>query len=133
MPIIGWLIGTYVTGVIGAYAKWLAAIILIVLGARVIWEQFHPEDRHWKGDPTRGLSLLVLMFATSVDALAAGFTLALVGLEILYPTVIIGVVAAAMTIVGLIFGRALGVKFSRGAALAGGLILIALAIRTILT
>lgn len=131
MPIIGWLVGEYVSGVFGSYAKITAAIILLILGGRLIWEQFKTEEYYWKGDPTRGMSLLVLMFATSIDALAAGFTLALVGLQILYPTIIIGVVAASMTIIGLIFGKTLGIKFSKTAGVFGGSLLIALAISTV--
>ena len=106
--------------------------MLAVIGARLIWEQFNPDGRQRKGDPTRGVSLLILMFATSIDALAAGFTLGLVGIQILYPTLIIGGVAASMTVVGLVFGRALGLKFSRSAGFIGGLILIGLAVKTIL-
>ncbi|UCD65229.1 MAG: manganese efflux pump [Candidatus Zixiibacteriota bacterium] len=132
MPIIGWMFGEYLSGVVGAYAQWLAAVVLAVIGVRLIWEQLAPNARHWQGDPTRGMSLIVLMFATSVDALAAGFTLGLVGLQILYPTLIIGVVAASMTVVGLVFGRALGLRFSRSAGVVGGLILIGLAVKTVL-
>ncbi len=132
MPIIGWLAGDYIVGTIGVYAKIIAGVILAILGGRLIWEQFKTEASSWKGDPTRGASLLVLMFATSIDALAAGFTLALVGVEILYPTLIIGVVAASMTILGLVFGRKLGMTFGRTAGIIGGLILIGLAVKTIL-
>ncbi len=131
MPILGWVIGEYVSGVVGDYARWMAALVLVIIGARLIWEQLYPDGRSWKGDPTRGASLIILMFATSVDALAAGFTLGLVGIQILYPTLIIGVVAASMTILGLIFGKAVGIRFGRGAGVFGGLILIGLAIKTI--
>lgn len=132
MPIIGWLAGEYIVGSIGIYAKFVAAVILALLGGRLIWEQFKTEESSWKGDPTRGVTLLILMFATSVDALAAGFTLALVGVQILYPTIIIGVVAALMTILGLVFGRKLGMKFGKTAGIVGGLILIGLAVKTML-
>ncbi len=132
MPIIGWMAGDYLVGSIGVYAKIFAAVILAVLGGRLIWEQFKSDESMWQGDPTRGASLLVLMFATSVDALAAGFTLALIGVEILYPTIIIGVVAASMTILGLVFGRKLGLKFGKTAGIIGGLILIGLAVKTML-
>ncbi len=132
MPILGWMAGEYLSGVIGSYAQWLAAIILAAIGVRLIWEQFDPDGRQWKGDPTRGFSLLILMFATSVDALAAGFTLGLVGVQILYPTLIIGVVAASMTVLGLVFGRAVGLRFGRAAGIFGGLILIGLAVKTVL-
>lgn len=129
MPIIGWMIGEYISLVVGSYAKLLAAIILFVIGGRLIWEQFSSDKNHWQGDPTRGVSLLILMFATSVDALAAGFTLGLVGTQILYPAIVIGVVASSMTILGLIFGQKLGIKFSLSAGVIGGLILIGLGVK----
>ena len=132
MPIVGWLAGGSISSAMGEYGQWLAAVVLLGIGVRLIWEQVNPDQRQWKGDPTRGVSLLILMFATSIDALAAGFTLALVGTSILYPTLIIGIVAAAMTILGLVFGQRLGLRFSRAAGVFGGLILIALAVKAVL-
>lgn len=132
MPIIGYLAGAYIFDVLGPLANWMAGAVLLTIGVRLIWEQFNPEKRKWKGDPTRGVSLLILMFATSIDALAAGFSLALVGTNILFPTLVIGFVAAAMTIAGLVFGQRLGLRFSRAAGLFGGLILIGLAIKAVI-
>ena len=131
MPIVGWVAGGVIAGAVGSLGHWLAAAILVAIGVRAIWEQLSPEERQWAGDPTRGAALIVLMFATSIDALAAGLSLALVGTEILYPALIIGVVAAGMTVVGLVFGRALGLRFSRQAGVLGGLILIGLAVKTV--
>lgn len=132
MPLVGWRIGEYLFSLVGSLGNWLAALILLALGVRLIWEQLHPEERKWQGDPTRGGSLLLLMFATSIDALAAGLSLALLGTDILYPALIIGVVAAALTIVGLVFGRAVGLKLGRAAGFVGGLMLIGLAITTVI-
>ncbi len=132
MPVVGYLAGEFIVKYVGSLGNWMAAAILFVIGVRAIWEQFKPEEEQWHGDPTRGVSLIVLMFATSIDALAAGLSLALIGTEILSPALLIGVVAAAMTIVGLVFGRALGLRFSRSAAIFGGLILIGLAVKTVL-
>ncbi|HUV31472.1 MAG TPA: manganese efflux pump [Acidobacteriota bacterium] len=133
MPVIGWEAGAVIFDLVGSAGNWVAGAILLTIGGRLIWEQFRPEQRQWKGDPTRGLSLLALMFATSIDALAAGLSLALVGVDILYPAVVIGIVAAAMTVVGLVFGHALGLRFSRTAGIIGGLLLIALAVRTVIS
>ncbi len=72
------------------------------------------------------------MFATSVDALGAGLSLALVGTQILLPAIAIGIVAAGMTIVGLASGRMVGLRFSRAAGVFGGIILIGLAVKTLL-
>ncbi len=132
MPIVGWLAGEAIFRLIGSVGNWVAGGVLLVIGIRLIWEQWNPEQRSWKGDPTRGASLLVLMFATSIDALAAGLSIALVGVSILYPAIVIGVVAAAMTIVGLVSGLAVGLRFSRVAGIIGGLILIALAVRAVI-
>ena len=132
MPLVGWYAGEYVNLLVGDLGNWLAAAVLLVIGARLIWEQFRHEDRRWKGDPTRGASLILLMLATSVDALAAGLSLALVGVQILNPALLIGVVAATMTIVGLAFGRFVGLRFSRTAGVIGGLILIGLAVKAVL-
>lgn len=124
--------GEAIARAIGSWGQWIAAAILFVIGARLIWEQYKGADHQWRGDPTRGSSLIVLMFATSIDALAAGLSLALVGAEILYPAIIIGVVCAVLSGAGLWFGHAVGLKFSRGAAIFGGFILIALAAKTAL-
>jgi len=132
MPIVGWLAGGEILYLVGPLAEWIVFLVLVFIGGRLIWEQMRPEERRWTGDPTRGVSLIILMFATSVDALAAGFTLALSGSDILKPTLVIGVVAAAMTILGLIFGRTLGLRFSRVAGVIGGLILIGLAVKTVI-
>jgi len=132
MPIIGWRAGELVFDLVGSAGQWLAGAILLAIGARLIWEQFNPDKRRWSGDPTRGASLLALMFATSVDALAAGLSLALVGVEILYPAMIIGVVAAGMTVIGLVFGNSVGLRFSRTAGVIGGLLLIGLAVNAVL-
>lgn len=132
MPIVGWLAGEQIYKYVGSLGNWIAAVVLLVIGVRLIWEQSKPEERSWQGDPTRGASLLVLMFATSIDALAAGLSLALIGVEILNPSLIIGVVAAVMTIVGLVSGRQVGAKFGKVAGLIGGLILIGLAVKAVL-
>jgi putative Mn2+ efflux pump MntP len=131
MPVVGWLAGEYIFRLVGPLGSWVAAAVLLFIGIRLIWEQSNPEKRTWQRDPTRGVSLLVLMFATSIDALAAGLTLALVGVQILRPALIIGIVAAGMTVVGLAFGQAIGIRFSRVAGTIGGIILIALAVRAV--
>jgi putative Mn2+ efflux pump MntP len=131
MPLIGFRAGEFVAGFVGSVGNWIAGAILLILGIRLIWEQMNPEQRRWKGDPTRGASLILLMFATSVDALAAGLSLALVGTEILLPAVVIGIVAAAMTIFGIVFGRKLGSLSGRAAGIVGGIVLIGLAFKTV--
>ena len=69
--------------------------------------------------------------ATSIDALAVGLSLAMIRVDILYPSFVIGLVAAAMTALGLALGKRLGVRFGQRMELAGGLILIGIGLRVV--
>jgi putative Mn2+ efflux pump MntP len=68
----------------------------------------------------------VLSIATSIDALAVGLSFAALGVRVWIPAAVIGLTAGAMTLLGTLAGRALGVRFGSRMALAGGFILIAI-------
>jgi putative Mn2+ efflux pump MntP len=127
----GWAAGETVVKYIGRYDHWLAFLLLLVVGGRMIHEAFeHDEDKESKRrDPTSGAALLVLGVATSLDSLAVGLSLAALRTSILYPAAVIGVVAFVMTVVGMKLGPALGKVFGRRAELFGGLVLIAIGIK----
>jgi len=79
-------------------------------------------------DPTRGWSLVVLSVATSLDALVVGFSLELrsPGVSIWWPSVVIGVVAAAMALVGIVVGKHMGKKLGPWAEILGAIVLMAI-------
>ena len=78
------------------------------------------------------LIALGLAIATSIDALAVGLSLAMIKVDILYPSLVIGLVAAAMTALGLALGKRLGVRFGQRMERVGGLILIGIGLRVVL-
>jgi putative Mn2+ efflux pump MntP len=80
-------------------------------------------------DLTRGGPLIVLSLATSLDALAVGLSLAALGAPVLYPALVIGVVAFVLTAAGTKLGPVLGKWVGRWAEVAGGLVLIAIAVK----
>ena len=123
MPLAGWFCGSELRTFLGSTAPWIAFILLLVIGARMFMAAFK-EDGEPKGDPTRGLSLVILSVATSVDAFCVGFSLAALGIDVWTPAVVIGIVAAALTTVGISAGRRLGRAYGRRASMAGGLLLI---------
>jgi putative Mn2+ efflux pump MntP len=131
MPIAGWAAGESFVKYIGRYDHWLAFALLLGVGGRMIFESFHLERASGapRPDPTRGLSLLVLSIATSLDALAVGLSLAALRAPILYPALVIGLVAFAMTTAGMKLGPALGKVIGRRAELLGGLILILIGVK----
>ena len=133
MPVIGWAAGTTVVRFIESYDHWIAFGLLTYVGGRMIKESFGQGEIQTGPDPTRSWTLVMLAIATSIDALAVGLSLAMLQVDILYPSVVIGVVAAGMTALGLVLGRRLGVQFGRRMALVGGLILIGIGLRVVVT
>ena len=132
MPIIGWFAGTTVLRYISAYEQWLAFGLLVFVGIRMILSSFGPNSNEQKNDPSRGWTLVLLAFATSIDALAIGFSLGLVGVMIWYPAVIIGVVTGLISWLGILLGNRLGTKFGKRMEIIGGIILILMGVRIVL-
>ncbi|HDY88565.1 MAG TPA: manganese efflux pump, partial [bacterium] len=83
-------------------------------------------------DPTKGLTLLSLSIATSIDAFAVGISLGVLDTGILYPSIIIGLVAAAFTVMGIKLGGRIGMFVSRKAEILGGIILIGIGLKILL-
>jgi len=130
MPIIGWLGGSAVSGLIQSYDHWIAFALLAIIGGNMIREARKEKEERREKDATRGLSLVVLSVATSIDALAVGFSMSLLKTPIVLPAVVIGLVAAVATALGLHLGRlvASGKRLSLYAEIIGGLVLWAIAI-----
>jgi putative Mn2+ efflux pump MntP len=131
MPMFGWLAGREVAEYIHSYDHWVAFGLLSFVGGKMIWEAVMPHDerRSTRADPTRGWSLVTLSVATSLDALAVGFSMAAMGVSIFLPSVVIGLVAGVLTVVGLSFGRRLGAGWGHWAEVAGGLVLLAIGVK----
>lgn len=130
MPIIGWWAGTTVRVYIESFDHWIAMVLLTYIGIRLIREGRREQaENRVTIDPTRGNSLILLSVATSIDALALGLSLAFLGGGIIYPAIIIGIVAALFTIAGLFLGRMVGVLWRQGVAWFGGLLLIGIGLK----
>ncbi len=134
MPILGWFLGTRVERFIGGFDHWIAFALLIWIGGKMLYDASKQGDQFdvKVTDPTRKWSLVLLSLATSIDALAVGFSIALLQVSIVLPSVIIGLVALAFTAVGLSCGHRLGVVIGRRAGFLGGLVLIAIALRIVI-
>ncbi len=130
MPIIGWLAGLSVLDYIAAWDHWIAFALLALVGGHMLKEAFDAEgEESSAGDPTRGLSLVLLSVATSIDALAVGFSLSVLGVSIWWPALVIGLVAGVLTVAGMLLGRRAGDHWGPRVEIAGGLVLIAIGIK----
>ena len=83
-------------------------------------------------DPSKGLTMVMLSVATSIDALAVGLSLAMLNVSIWYPSVVIGVVTGGLSLFGLLVGHRLGARFGKRTEVLGGLILIGIGIKVVL-
>ena len=129
MPIIGWLAGLTIVDFIAGYDHWIAFALLAYVGGKMIWEGSGKESNEEKDDQTRGLPLLLLSIATSIDALAVGFSFSLLKTPIILPAIIIGVVCFAMTVTGMFFGKVLAKLFGKRIEIFGGVVLIAIGVK----
>jgi manganese efflux pump family protein len=132
MPVIGWFAGTTIVHYISAYDHWVALTLLAFVGFRMLRSGLDPNAGEQKNDPSRGWTLVLLAIATSIDALAIGFSLAMVGVIIWYPAVVIGVVTSLISWLGISLGNRLGQKFGKRMEVIGGIILILIGIRILL-
>jgi manganese efflux pump family protein len=133
MPIIGFFGGMYLERYIKSVDHWIAFGLLAFIGLKMIREAFRKESEDCpvdeRKDPTRGWSLIVLAVATSIDALAVGLSIGVLNHPIFLPSVIIGVVCAAFSAVGVALGNKVGSFAGKRAEAFGGLMLIAIGIK----
>lgn len=133
MPTIGWFAGRAVYQYMAAVDHWIAFALLAIVGGRMSWSAWHGEQEEGPGrDPTAGWNLVVLSVATSIDALAVGLSLAMIGAPILVPSLVIGLVAAAFTTAGMLLGRRFGARWGRRVEFLGGIILIAIGVKIVI-
>ena len=134
MPILGWFVSQRLPETVRVWAPWVAFALLFAIGAKMVCESLlrKKADRAQCGDPTRGLSLFILSVAASLDALGVGFGMGILGQGMIIPAIWFGVTAGAMTWMSMKLGNRLSLRFGRWVEVAGGLILMAIAVEFVL-
>lgn len=133
MPVLGWLAGSFIARYIQAYDHWVAFGLLAYIGIRMLMSGLGRSSDKVIVNPRDEMTLLMLSLATSIDALAVGLSLAMLDVEILQPILIIGIVTMILSILGLQVGDRLGLRFGKAMRVAGGVILISIGIRILIT
>lgn len=127
MPILGWGAGYTIRDQIQAWDHWIAFGLLAFVGTNMLRGALQPDEEkepHPK-DPTKGMSLVMLSVATSIDALAVGLSLSVLKISIFFPAVVIGITALLFTLTGLYLGKQVAAlsKVSWIAEIIGGVVL----------
>ena len=133
MPVLGWLAGTTVAHLIASVDHWVALSLLAFVGVRMIRSGMDSDGDSHSRDPSRGGNLILLSVATSIDAFAIGLGLAMLQVSIVFPVIVIGIVTAGLSLAGLLTGHRLGKAFGKRMEILGGLILIGIGVRIVIT
>lgn len=131
MVFLGFLLGKELLNFIKDYDHWIAFLILLIIGLKMIIESFKVNDDK-KIDPENLKTLIIFSIATSIDAFAVGISLSLLKIAILLPSVIIGLITFALSFISVYLGCIFGKIIKKGAEIIGGIILISIGIRILL-
>ncbi|MFY8275026.1 manganese efflux pump MntP family protein [Pseudoalteromonas sp. SSDWG2] len=131
MPLIGYLGGKGVLGWIEDYAHWIAFALLIAIGAKMLFEAMSEGIEEDISHITHKV-LLILAIATSIDAMAAGFTLTLVDVPALLACAIIAVTTMLFSAIGVFVGARSGTWLESKAEFLGGVVLILIGFKVLL-
>lgn len=129
MPLVGWAGGSRIDVVV-RHQHVVAALVFLALGLKALHEARGPAERV-SGRPFAFGALLLLAVATSIDALAAGVTLPALGAPVAASVAAIGVTTAALSLAAVLLGRRLGTWGGKRLDVAGGLVLLGLAVKTL--
>ncbi len=131
MPIVGWLVGYTVVPLISQFDHWIAFGLLAYVGIHMIRAGLSPKPHHFRANPTRGKLLVILSFATSIDALAIGLSLAFLRVDVVFPSIVIGLVTFGVSYTGMRTGRWLNSRYGPRLEVLGGTVLILIGIKVL--
>ena len=132
MPWLGWYTGRAAGQFLQSCEHWLAAILLFAIGGKMIYESFADDEDKPPVDPLATLLLITLAIATSIDALAVGFTFSFLHVAIMPAIFIIGTVTFICAFAGTCIGATFGHFFEDRAELAGGIVLVLIGLKILL-
>jgi putative Mn2+ efflux pump MntP len=133
MPVLGWVLGSTIVGLVSSYDHWVAFLLLAFVGGRMVKEGLDGDGEVDPSEILGTLSLIMFTVAVSIDALAVGLSFRLEDLPILVPSLFMGAGTLLFTFVGLLVGNRTGKAFGKKAQIMGGLVLIGIGARLVFT
>jgi len=131
MPIFGWLAGQSIAEYVYSFDHWIAFALLTLIGVKMIYESITDKPNSFLEAYTIKL-ILILSIATSIDALAVGFSFSFLDISIFIPSIIIGIVAFLMSFFGVYIGKRFGKILKNRIEILGGLILIIIGLKILI-
>jgi len=131
MPFLGFLGGIGLREYIQGYDKIVAFVLLLLIGGKMLYEAFTENVEEEIAQVTNKL-LLTLAIATSLDAMAAGYSLHLFSLNVYLSIFIIGIITFIISYIGVYVGSRGGEKYESKAEILGGVVLILIGFKILL-
>jgi putative Mn2+ efflux pump MntP len=132
MTLLGWFGGSLIAPLISSFDHWIILVLLAWVGIRMIQSGLDPTGEKHIGDPSKGGLLVTLCFATSLDALAVGISLAMIDVDIFFSCGVIGIITLLLSTAGALLGNRLGQRFGKKMEIVGGIILILIGLRVVI-
>lgn len=124
MPLFGWLIGSILGKIILEGSYYIAFVILLGIGIKMIIDAIIKKEDCKPIDISKGKHLLIVCLATSIDALAAGLSLGILKTPLLLSITMIGIITFFLSFSGVFLGKIAGFILGKWAEIIGGIILI---------
>ncbi|MCP4180891.1 MAG: manganese efflux pump [bacterium] len=132
MTLLGWYAGASIKGYLIELDIWIAFALLVFVGAKMIYDSFKKDDNSKNNGSINIPTIMMLAVATSLDALAVGLSLSFMKVEIILPSIIIGLVTFIVSIAGVYIGKKIGDYLGNRVELFGGILLIIIGISVLL-
>ncbi len=129
MTLLGWVAGVAVIDLISAYDHWIAFLLLLLVGGRMMADGLRGEEPEGGTDVLRAGPLLMLSLATSIDALAVGVSFGILRSAIVIPALVIGLICMAISFSGVLLGERLEKLLGSSTEIAGGILLVLIGVR----
>ncbi len=130
MPLLGWLAGQAFASVIQRVDHWIALVVLVFIGAKMIYENRSKTDScEVNNKELTAKKIIIQAIATSIDALAVGVSLAAMNVSILYSASVISVITFVLCMIGANLGTRIGLLLEDKAEIFGGVILILIGLK----
>jgi putative Mn2+ efflux pump MntP len=133
MPLIGWVAGSSLKELISGVDHWIAFALLAFIGGKMVYESIKEDTNKKKINPRHNGTLLVLAISTSIDALAVGIGFSILNINIIFSSVIIGLVTFLLSFLGVFVGNGLRHLLEKAKTeVIGGLILIGIGLKILI-
>ena len=133
MPLVGYFLGRSFASVVVSVDPWIAFGLLMLIGLNMIRETIWGDEEDSASSDFGPRTMFIMAVATSIDALAVGISFAFLDVNIWLAVLIIGLVTFLLSASGIYLGRIFGSRLGDKAGILGGLVLIAIGVKILLT